>query len=130
MIEQIKGVSFMDIVLERILSLLPKKPDGKFVRGSKKEFAQSIGYDSGDIVSMWINGSSTSYNGKLHEISAKYGVSVEWLRGETDEKNPAPKGDGLKEIDAIFEQLTPSRQAKLLELARLYLDDQRKTEET
>ena len=111
----------MDIVLERILSLLPKKPDGKFVRGSKKEFAQSIGYDSGDIVSMWINGSSTSYNGKLHEISAKYGVSVEWLRGETDEKNPAPKGDGTKEIEAIFEQLTPSRQAKLLELARLYI---------
>ena len=120
----------MDIVLERILSLLPKKPDGKFVRGSKKEFAQSIGYDSGDIVSMWINGSSTSYNGKLHEISAKYGVSVEWLRGETDEKNPAPKGDGTKEIEAIFEQLTPSRQAKLLELARLYLDDQRRNEET
>ena len=86
----------MDIVLERILSLLPKKPDGKFVRGSKKEFAQSIGYDSGDIVSMWINGSSTSYNGKLHEISAKYGVSVEWLRGETDEKEkPALKESEL-----------------------------------
>ena len=96
MIEQIKGVGFMDIVLERILSLLPKKPDGKFVRGSKKEFAQSIGYDSGDIVSMWINGSSTSYNGKLHEISAKYGVSVEWLRGETDEKEkPALKESEL-----------------------------------
>ena len=86
----------MDIVLERILSLLPKRPDGKFVRGSKKEFAQSIGYDSGDIVSMWINGSSTSYNGKLHEISAKYGVSVEWLRGETDEKEkPALKESEL-----------------------------------
>ena len=62
-----------------------------------KEFAQSIGYDSGDIVSMWINGSSTSYNGKLHEISAKYGVSVAWIRGETGEKNPAPKRDGIKE---------------------------------
>ena len=86
----------MDIVLERILSLLPKKPDGKFIRGSKKKFAQSIGYDSGDIVSMWINGSSTSYNGKLHEISAKYGVSVEWLRGETDEKEkPALKESEL-----------------------------------
>ena len=86
----------MDIVLERILSLLPKKPAGKFIRGSKKEFAQSIGYDSGDIVSMWINGSSTSYNGKLHEISAKYGVSVEWLRGETDEKEkPALKESEL-----------------------------------
>ena len=86
----------MDIVLERILSLLPKKPDGKFIRGSKKKFAQSIGYDSGDIVSMWINGSSTSYNGKLHEISAKYGVSVEWLRGETDEEEkPALKESEL-----------------------------------
>ena len=86
----------MDIVLERILSLLPKKPDGKFIRGSKKKFAQSIGYDSGDIVSMWINGSSTSYNGKLHEISTKYGVSVEWLRGETDEKEkPALKESEL-----------------------------------
>ena len=86
----------MDIVLERILSLLPQKPDGKFIRGSKKKFAQSIGYDSGDIVSMWINGSSTSYNGKLHEISAKYGVSVEWLRGETDEKEkPALKESEL-----------------------------------
>ena len=61
---------------------------------------------------MWINGSSTSYNGKLHEVSAKYGVSVAWLRGETDEKNPAPKRDGIKEIDAIFEQLTPSLQIK------------------
>lgn len=45
-------------------------------------------------------------------------------------ENPAPKWDGLKEIDAIFEQLTPSRQAKLLELARLYLEDQRRNEET
>ena len=58
------------------------------------EFAQSIGYDSGDIVSMWINGSSTSYNGKLHEISAKYGVSVAWLRGETGEKIPPQNGTG------------------------------------
>lgn len=86
----------MDITLERILSLLPHKDDGKFVRGSKKEFAQSIGYDSGDIVSMWLNGSSTSYNGKLHEIASKYNVSVEWLEGKTDKKEPAatvPHGD-------------------------------------
>ena len=42
------------------------------------------------------------------------------LKGEQKEK-PAPDWDGLNEIDAIFEQLTPSRQAKLLELARLYI---------
>ena len=89
----------MDIVLERILSLLPKKPDGNFVRGSKKDFATSIGYDSGDIVSMWINGSSTSYYGKLHEIAAKYNVSVEWLKGESDQKEKSSTPNGV-ELDA------------------------------
>lgn len=77
----------MDITLERILSLLPKKEDGSFVRGAKKDFATSIGYDSGDIVSMWIKGNSTSYYGKLHEIAAKYNVSVEWLKGEDEKLN-------------------------------------------
>lgn len=33
---------------------------GNSERG-KKDFAQSIGYDSGDIVSMWIKGTSLSY---------------------------------------------------------------------
>ena len=49
---------------------------------------------------------------------------------EQKEKPALQMENGLKEIDAIFEQLTPSRQAKLLELARLYLDDQRRNEET
>ena len=49
---------------------------------------------------------------------------------EQKEKPALQMENGLSEIDAIFEQLTPSRQAKLLELARLYLDDQRKNEET
>lgn len=89
----------MDVVLERILSLLPCGENGKIVRGAKKDFAQSIGYDSGDIVSMWIKGTSLSYKNKLHEISAKYHVSVEWLRGETDDpgiKTPDPKTEGVK----------------------------------
>lgn len=89
----------MDIVLERILSLIPKKPDGGFVHGGKAAFAKSIGYDSGDIVSMWQKGSSNSYLKKLHEIAAKYNVSVAWLRGETDEKEKlaVPEDDELKE---------------------------------
>lgn len=104
----------MDIVLERILSLIPQKPDGKYVHGAKKEFAQSIGYDGGDIVSMWINGSSKSYMGKLHEIAAVYHVSVEWLKGETDEKNPAPtNGDGPnEEFMKLFQALSPEEQLR------------------
>ena len=77
----------MDVVLERILSLLPCGENGKIVRGAKKDFAQSIGYDSGDIVSMWIKGTSISYKNKLHEIAAKYHVSVEWLQGKTEDKS-------------------------------------------
>lgn len=105
----------MDITLERILSLLPKKDDGSFVRGAKKDFAMSIGYDSGDIVSMWIKGSSSSYHGKVHEIAAKHNVSVEWLKGETDDpstkKSPVPEGTEvggakrklLAEVDGLTE---------------------------
>lgn len=76
----------MDIVLTRILSLIPKKPDGKFVRGSKKDFATSIGYDSGDIISMWESGASKSYMKKIHEIAAVYNVDPDWLLGKTDKK--------------------------------------------
>ena len=79
----------MEKTLERILSLIPHKEDGSIVHGGKAAFAKSIGYDSGDIVSMWEKGTSTSYTKKLHEIAAKYNVSVEWLRGETDEQPPA-----------------------------------------
>lgn len=78
----------MDITLERVLSLLPRKEDGTFEHGAKKEFAQSIGYSSGEIISMWINGSSSSYKTKLHEISMKYNVPVDWLEGKTDKKIP------------------------------------------
>lgn len=77
----------MDITLERILSLIPKKPDGAYVHGAKAEFADSLGM-SRNLVTMWENGQSQSYRNKLHEIAAKYHVSVEWLKGETNIKTP------------------------------------------
>lgn len=116
----------MDITLERILSLIPTKPDGKPLHGAKAEFAKSIGYNDGHIVAMWVNGSSSSYMKKLHEIAAKYDVSVAWLRGETDEKKPAPKEGGtlspeeksrqerLQLLVTLFEALTPAEQERFL----------------
>ena len=76
----------MDITLERILSLIPRKENGDFKHGAKKNFAESIGLKSGNLISDWMSGNSQSYKNYVYEISAKYGVSVEWLRGETDEK--------------------------------------------
>lgn len=116
----------MDIMLERILSLIPKKPDGKFVHGSLKEFANTVGLKSGNLISDWINGRSTSYKSYIYEISAKYNVSVEWLRGETDdpriekalttEGGRLPAGyellteDERATIDALIRQLVQGRE--------------------
>lgn len=112
----------MDIVLERILSLIPKDPDGKYVHGAKTKFAKRIGYNDGAIVAMWENGSSISYNKKLYQIADQYHVSVEWLQGKTEDKSiketPATEGEGLsaarqKLYDAIA-NLTDEQCTKLL----------------
>lgn len=47
------------------------------------------------------------------------------------EKKPAPKkGSGLAECQLIYDSLSPENQAKLLELARLFLDAQRNKGDT
>lgn len=53
-----------------------------------------------------------------------------WLQGyDVPEKMPATKNDdGLADICKLFSELTPDNRAKLLELGRLYLDAQRKSE--
>lgn len=79
----------MDITLERILSLLPHKPNGNIEHGARKTFAQSVGLKSGNLISDWINGRNKSYYNYIFEIAAKYDVSVAWLKGETDEKKPS-----------------------------------------
>ena len=88
----------MDITLERILSLIPKKPNGDFVYGAKKEFCEKIGAPT-NIVNEWVRGVSKSYRNYLYQIADAYHVSVEWLKGETDEKNPiSDDGDGKQEL--------------------------------
>lgn len=112
----------MDIVLERILSLIPKGKNGKYAHGAKVKFAKSIGYNDGSIVSMWENGASVSYTKKLHQIADIYNVSVEWLKGETDDpsikKAPGINAEGLSAarkalLDAV-DDLTDEQCEKLL----------------
>lgn len=112
----------MDIVLERVLSLIPKGKNGKYAHGAKVKFAKSIGYNDGSIVSMWENGTSVSYTKKLHQIADIYNVSVEWLKGETDDpsikKAPGINAEGLSAarkalLDAV-DGLTDGQCEKLL----------------
>lgn len=125
----------MDIVLERILSLIPKGPDGKYVHGAKTKFAKKIGYNDGAIVAMWENGSSISYNKKLYQIAEEYNVSVEWLQGKTEDKSiketPDPKIEGVSaEAQEILDYIRGATPAELAEVCRYigYLKSKRGTE--
>lgn len=113
----------MDVMLERVLSLIPKKPTGEFKHGEKKKFAVGIGFKSGEIVSDWIAGRSDSYKNYLYEISQKHDVSVDWLRGETDIKKPADqKADGLRGLG--YDDLTPENQAMIASMIDALLKSQ------
>lgn len=108
----------MDIILERVLSLLPKKENGDFEFGSKKKFAQMLGLPH-NTISMWISGDNESYKKKLHQIADIYNVSVEWLKGETDIKvKPATEtGDGQSDIpddwQKMYFEATPDEIAQI-----------------
>ena len=73
----------MDPVLERILSLIPKKENGDYVFGAKKRFCDSIGIES-QTLSDWIGGRSNSYMNKILEIALTHDVSTVWLRTGED----------------------------------------------
>ena len=112
----------MDITLERMLTLIPKKENGNFKHGALSQFARSIGFKDGHIVSDWIAGNSESYKNYIYQVSALYHVSVEWLQGKTEDKSikeaPATEGEGLSAVrqklyDAIA-NLTDEQCTKLL----------------
>lgn len=106
----------MDIMLSRILSLIPRKENGDFKHGEQSKFARAIGFKDGHIISDWIAGNSESYRNYLYQIAAKYDVSVEWLKGETDEKSPAPEGAELSEdsMRSLFKKMSASELAALM----------------
>jgi transcriptional regulator with XRE-family HTH domain len=119
----------MDIIGERVFSLIPKKPDGKYKHGAKADFARSLGFKSGAIVSDWESGKSDSYKNYLYQISALYNVSVEWLQGKTEDKSiketPDPKIEGVD--DKIAQFIRSASAEELTEISRYieYLESKR-----
>lgn len=106
----------MDIMLDRMLSLIPKKENGKYVHGAKKEFCEAIGAPT-NIVSEWEAGKTKSYRNYLYVVSAKYNVSVEWLKGETDEKGikkgPIPEDETDNMMNPDYLKLNASNRAAI-----------------
>lgn len=115
----------MDITLERMLSFIPKKPDGKYVHGEKKKFCEKIGAPV-NIISEWEAGKTKSYRNYVYKTAACYNVSVEWLRGETDDptlpgqkESPPHNGEPPK-----YRQLTPENRAMIDDLIEKLLKSQ------
>lgn len=110
----------MDTILKRILTLIPKKENGAFKHGALSQFARPLGFKDGHIVSDWIAGNSESYKNYLYQISALHGVSVNWLRGETDDPGikeaPDPKIEGVD--DKIAQFIRSASADELTEISR------------
>lgn len=113
----------MDVTLERILSLLPRNEAGKIQHGARAEFAKSIGLKSGNVVADWVNGRSTSYEGYLYEIAAKYHVSVEWLRGETNDATPPGVEEDALEIMNILGRMPPELRSRAIDVLKALAQD-------
>ena len=119
----------MDITLERMLTLIPKKENGSFKHGALSQFARSIGFKDGHIVSDWIAGNSESYKNYIYQVSALYHVSVEWLQGKTEDKSiketPDPKIEGVDDKIALF--IRSASAEELTEISRYieYLESKR-----
>ena len=121
----------MSIMQERVLSLIPRKPDGKYVHGAKADFARELGFKSGAIVSDWESGKSDSYKNYLYQISALHGVSVEYLRDETDDPGikeaPATEGEGYTDLQKAAIQfvlsLPPEKLERFIKMGRAAFEE-------
>ena len=103
----------MDIMLQRILSLIPDR------HGADAEFARSLGYKSGNVVADWRAGRSGSYRRKLREIAEKYNVTVDWLCGNSPQiEKPALQAEGGAEgLWALLDRLTPAEKQRVMDFA-------------
>lgn len=100
-----------------MLSLIPKKANGKFEHGSVKEFATKLGFKDGHIVSDWISGNATSYKKYVYQVSDIYNVSQKWLLGETETKEKPSEIEGFSNSDIAIakkiQSLTKEQRLKL-----------------
>lgn len=98
----------------------------EIIKIASKADLSAAGIDEYEI-GLLINGFIPLTFDRACEICDQLGVSVDAMR--KDAETPATKNDdGLSDISKLFNELSPDNRAKLLELGRLFLDAQRKSE--
>lgn len=86
----------MDIILQRIINELSTQNKRKI------DLTNHLGLVN-SAFGNWVSGRNRSYTKYIHGIAEFLGVSVEYLRGETDikEKPPTANGEGLVETAPV-----------------------------
>lgn len=109
----------MDISLSRIITELQKQNKMQY------ELTDYLGINYSSFAN-WKAGRNQSYKKYLHAIAEFLGVSVEYLRGETDQKKKLPTTESEELTNekrlllALFDQIPKEKQSdainKLLEV--------------
>ena len=80
-------------------------------------------------VQRWESGNIKTIKYETVEILAEaLRCTPQYLMGWEDDKPATNIDDGLSAISKLFSELSPDNRSKLLELGRLFLDAQRKSE--
>ena len=95
---------------------------------TQSELAERLGYADKSMIAKIEAGGIDLSQSKIVAFAEALNCSPSILMGWTEE-NPAISGEAASEIEKIFNGLSLDNRSKLLELARLYLADQRKNEE-
>lgn len=98
---------------------------------SQMDLAIKLGYKSRSSVNKIELGLQNLTQSKIKAVADALDTTPAYIMGweEGIPTSITENEDAFNEIYAIFSGLSPDNQAKLLELARLYLDDQRRNEE-
>ena len=83
----------MDLMLDRILECMGT------THGAGKALADYLGV-SPNVVTNWKNGSNHSYRKYASQIAKFYGVTAEYLRGESGKKESSPAVNTVEELIA------------------------------
>lgn len=97
----------MDIILERIVQELSVK------KIKKTDLTERLGFSSSAIFGHWLSGRNSSYKKYIHAIAEYLNVSVEYLRGETDQKKK-PLVNEDEELTEYLEELKNRSEMRML----------------
>jgi len=113
-----KGIKKMDY---KLISRRVKEIRTDILKMSQREFAEALGMQSRSAVSMWENEESEKCPSKrlTLEIAKLANVSVAYILGESDERNPdITAKDDLEQVMKDIRSKNPEKQKELIEMIK------------